>query len=49
VSWERDKPAVTWYALTLDYAAAKWPFAAPNHRKSIAEALTDATGDVHQR
>lgn len=28
---------------TLDYAAAKWPYAAANHRKSIAEALTDAT------
>ena len=27
----------------MDYAAAKWPYAAPNHRKSIAEALTDAT------
>ena len=34
---------MTWYALTLDYAAAKWPYVAPNHRKSIAEALTDAT------
>jgi hypothetical protein len=43
VSWKRDESAVTWYALTLDYAAAKWPYAAPNHRKSIAEALIDAT------
>jgi integrase len=43
VSWARDESIVTWYALTLDYAAAKWPYAAPNHRKSIAEALTDAT------
>ena len=43
VSWERNESAVTWYALTLDYSAAKWPHAAPNHRKSIAEALTDAT------
>ena len=42
-SWKRDERAVTWYALTLDYTAAKWPYAAPNHRKSIAEALTDAT------
>ena len=42
-SWKRDEAAVTWYALTLDYVAAKWPYAAPNHRKSIAEALTDAT------
>src|SRR5438477_9460250 len=43
VSWSRDKSAISWYALTLDYTAAKWPYAAPNHRKSIAEALTDAT------
>ena len=43
VSWKRDESSLTWYALTLDYAAAKWPYAAPNHRKSIAEALTDAT------
>ena len=43
VSWKRDESSLTWYALTLDYAAAKWPYVAPNHRKSIAEALTDAT------
>jgi len=43
VSWERKESTVTWYALALDYTAAKWPDAAPNHRKSIAEALTDAT------
>jgi len=43
VSWERKESTVTWYALTLDFTAAKWPHAAPNHRKSIAEALTDAT------
>lgn len=43
VSWQRSESALTWYALTLDYAAAKWPYASPNHRKSIAEALTDAT------
>jgi hypothetical protein len=43
VSWSRDASAITWYVLTLDYTAAKWPYAAPNHRKSIAEALTDAT------
>jgi len=44
VSWTRDEPSLTWYALTLDYAAAKWPYVAPNHRKSIAQALTDGTG-----
>jgi integrase len=43
VSWKRQESIVSWYALTLDYTAAKWPYAAPNHRKSIAEALTDAT------
>jgi len=48
VAWERDKPkepepSISWYALTLDYAAAKWKYASPNQRRSIAEALTDAT------
>jgi integrase len=49
VAWERDKPketdtpALTWYSLTLDYAKAKWKFASPNQRRSIAEVLTDAT------
>jgi integrase len=49
VEWERDEPkkpdtpAITWYSLTLDYAKAKWKFASPNQRRSIAEALTDAT------
>lgn len=43
MSWQRAESAVTWYDLVLDYVAAKWPYAAPNHRKSIAEALTDAT------
>lgn len=43
VSWSRDESTLTWYDLTLEYTAAKWPYAAPNHRKSIAEALTDAT------
>lgn len=49
VEWERDEPKeagpppVSWYSLTLDYAKAKWKFASPNQRRSIAEALTDAT------
>ena len=42
-SWERKESPITWYALTLGYTTAKWPYAAPNHRKSIAEALCDAT------
>src|SRR6185437_12576009 len=49
VAWQRAEPeatkapSVSWYALTLDYTAAKWKYASPNHRRSIAEALTDAT------
>ncbi|MGO8960516.1 MAG: tyrosine-type recombinase/integrase [Streptosporangiaceae bacterium] len=43
VSWQRTESALTWYDLALGYTAAKWPFVAPNHRKSIAEALTDGT------
>ncbi len=33
-SWKRDESSMSWYALTLDVAAAKWPYAAPNHRRS---------------
>ncbi len=40
---EPEKPGLSWYALTLGYVAAKWPYASPNHRRGIAEALTDAT------
>ncbi|MBD2898666.1 Tyrosine recombinase XerC [Actinomadura sp. RB99] len=43
VSWGREAEARSWYAFSLDYAAAKWPYASPNHRRGIAEALTDAT------
>ena len=43
VSWQRDEPSVSWHALTLAYTAAKWPYASPNRRRGIAEALTDAT------
>jgi site-specific recombinase XerC len=43
MSWERTESALSWYDLALAFTAAKWPHAAPNHRKSIAEALTDAT------
>lgn len=42
-SWRRSKSSISWYTFTLDYAAAKWPYASPNHRRGIAEALTDAT------
>ena len=43
VSWQRDETSVSWYAFVLDYTAAKWPYVSPNHRRGIAEALTDAT------
>lgn len=43
MTWQRTETLVTWYAFTLDYTAAKWPYASPNHRRGIAEALTDAT------
>lgn len=43
VSWKREECPLTWFAFTLTYVAAKWPYAAPNHRRGIAEALTDAT------
>ena len=34
---------MSWYAFTLAYTKAKWPYISPNHRRGIAEALTDAT------
>ncbi|WP_329085082.1 tyrosine-type recombinase/integrase [Actinomadura citrea] len=43
LSWEREEKALTWFTFSLDYCAAKWPYASPNHRRGIAEALTDAT------
>ena len=43
VSWKHDEPSASWYEFTLAYSAAKWPYASPNHRRGIAEALTDAT------
>jgi integrase len=42
-SWQREESSVSWYAFTLDYSATKWPYVSPNHRRGIAEALTDAT------
>ncbi|MEO3807869.1 tyrosine-type recombinase/integrase [Sphaerisporangium sp. B11E5] len=43
ISWKREESALSWYAFTLAYVDAKWPYASPNHRRGIAEALTDAT------
>lgn len=43
LSWRREESVLSWYTFTLDYSAAKWPYVSPNHRRGIAEALTDAT------
>jgi integrase len=45
VAWRRESAGdgVTWYAFARAYVAVKWPHAAPNYRRGIAEALTDAT------
>ena len=43
VSWAREESSMTWYTFTLSYVEAKWPYASPNHRRGIAEALVDAT------
>jgi hypothetical protein len=46
VSWQRDEPeepGLSWYGFVCSYTAMKWPYASPNHRRGIAEALTDAT------
>ena len=54
VAWKRHVSSMSWYALTLAYTSAKWNYVSPNHRRGIAEALTDATEamltvDVHSR
>lgn len=43
LSWRREESALSWYAFTVAYVDIKWPYASPNHRRGIAEALTDAT------
>ena len=43
VAWKRRVSSMSWYALTLAYTSAKWAYVSPNHRRGIAEALTDAT------
>jgi integrase len=42
-SWTTQEVGMSWYAFTLAYTKAKWPYISPNHRRGIAEALTDAT------
>jgi integrase len=34
---------LAWYQFACSYAAMKWRYSSPNYRRSIAEALTDAT------
>lgn len=51
VSWERQEATQSWYTFTLAFVDAKWQYVSPNHRRGIAQALTDATealltGDV---
>lgn len=41
ISWTREKSSLTWYTFTLSYVDTKWPHVSPNHRRGIAEALTD--------
>ena len=49
VSWQHgepeqpDEPGLSWYEFVCSYTAVKWPYASPNHRRGIAEALTDVT------
>ncbi len=43
ISWERDEPGMSWYEFACAYVTAKWPYASPNHRRGIAETLTDVT------
>lgn len=43
VSWSPKPNRMSWYDFTLLYTEMKWPQASPNHRRGIAEALTDAT------
>ena len=49
VSWQRneqdeaDKPGLSWYEFVCSYTAVKWAYASPNHRRGMAEALTDVT------
>ncbi|MGJ6967873.1 tyrosine-type recombinase/integrase [Streptosporangium sp. G11] len=43
ISWKREEAILSWYSFTLAFVDAKWPYASPNHRRGIAEALVDAT------
>jgi site-specific recombinase XerD len=40
---ESEATPVSWFAFACDYAELKWPDASPEHRRGIAEALTNIT------
>ena len=42
-SLAKDRQGPTWYEHTMDFIDAKWPHAAPRHRKGLAEALATVT------
>lgn len=42
-SWAAPAASITWFDFSSAYAKMKWPHASPNHRRGIAEALTDAS------
>lgn len=42
-SWAQPPTVTTWFDFSSAYAQMKWPHASPNHRRGIAEALTDAS------
>jgi hypothetical protein len=48
VSWKRDEAVLTWYALTLDYTAAKWPYA-QSPQIHCRSAHRRHRGNAHQR
>jgi integrase len=38
-----ERRPITWFEHAVAYARSKWPQVSPNHRRGIAETLTDAT------
>ena len=42
-SWAPPPAPTTWFDFSSAYVQMKWPHASPNHRRGIAEALTDAS------
>lgn len=42
VTWKQNRTP-SWYSFACSYVDAKWAHISPNHRRGIAEALTDTT------